>query len=218
MQVQTKNPLVDWDQFDLMLAATGNPTPVVSLFPPEVGPPCIHHRWNPVGPMSKQFIERNLRQNPKLSLGIIPNLSLPQPSDWGTNPENKKNGRLKTWGASNAHIAGANCLWCEGDAGLSTQEQFSIIREAFLLKPTFLIWSGSKSLHAYWRLSEPISPSKFREFQKRLAAQIDSYNQDLGVDKNLHNPCRVMRCAGGLHAKTQERCHFKNVSLSLIHI
>ena len=212
MQVQTKTDLVDWDQFDLMLAATGNPEPVVSLFPPEVGSPCIHHRWNPIGPTSKQFIEKNLRQNPKLSLGIVVNPSKPQPSDWGTNPENQKNGRLKTWGAKNEHIASANCVWCEGDAGLSIENQYAVIREAFLLKPSFLIWSGRKSLHPYWRLSEPISPSKFREFQKRLAAQMKSYSKDFGVDETLHNPCRVMRAAGGLHAKTQERCHFKNVS------
>ena len=60
MQLHTKTALVDWDQFDLMLLVTSNPTPVIGLFPPSPSLPCIHHRWNPDGPTSKQFVEQKL--------------------------------------------------------------------------------------------------------------------------------------------------------------
>jgi hypothetical protein len=191
MQVETKTDLVDWDQFELMLVATDNPAPVIALFPPETGLPCIHHKWNPVGPTSKQFIERKLRENPQLSLGIVPNPSLPQPSDWGTKPEHlNKRGKPKIWGASNKHIASSKLIWVEGDGGLNIEDQYSIIREAFLLKPSFLIWSGSKSLHAYWRLSESISPIKFKEWQQRISSQLSLYSSDFGSDEGLNNALR----------------------------
>ncbi len=213
MQVETKIDLVDWDQFELMLVATDNPAPVVGLFPPKTSLPCIHHRWNPDGATSKQFVERKLRENPQLSLGIVPNPSLPQPSDWGTKPEHlNKRGKPKIWGASNKHIAGSKLIWTEGDGALSIEDQYEIIREAFALEPSFVIWSGGKSLHPYWKLSEPISPEKFKELQIRLAAQMKACSEDFGVDESLNNPARIMRSAGGLHSRTQQRCHFKNIT------
>jgi hypothetical protein len=62
-------------------------------------------------------------------------------------------------------------------------------RELGLPKPTAMVQTGGKSVHCYWRLSEPMAPAEWRVLQKRL---IDY----TGGDTHCKNPSRLMRLPG----------------------
>jgi hypothetical protein len=64
-----------------------------------------------------------------------------------------------------------------------------------LPEPTVQIDSGNKSIQTFWTLTEPVTPSEFRQLQIGLIAiaKADPVNK---------NPSRVMRLAGCINAKT----------------
>jgi hypothetical protein len=47
-----------------------------------------------------------------------------------------------------------------------------------------------------------LTPEQFRNLQRRLVIAMQGANAEAGMDKSLHNPCRVMRLPGGHHPKT----------------
>ncbi len=185
---------------------------VLSVFPPEPGPN-IHFPCK-ANSIPQAEIERALRKYPSNSLGLVVNPALPKPENWGTKKEHlNKQGLQKAWGASNPHISGANALFTEGDSGLLDPDtQYSALHRAELPPPSMTIWTGGKSVHFYWLLSECISPDKFREMQKRIAKTIEVVCPNLGVDQGLSNPNRVMRIPGGFHGKTKNICALRSYS------
>jgi hypothetical protein len=62
-------------------------------------------------------------------------------------------------------------------------------RELGLPEPTAMVQTGGKSVHCYWRLTEPMAPAEWRMLQARLIAYA-------GGDKNCKNPSRLMRLPG----------------------
>ena len=93
--------LVDWKKRDLFLKLIDNPDPIYSVFPKEKSKGCIHVK----GEYADHTIERHLKNNDDLSLGVILGIAKPQPDDWGTKKEHKnKAGYVRAWGASDSHI------------------------------------------------------------------------------------------------------------------
>lgn len=58
-----------------------------------------------------------------------------------------------------------------------------------LPEPTVLLATGGKSIHAYWRLKDPLPPDRWRPLIQRLIAYCQS-------DPTCKNPSRLMRLAG----------------------
>jgi hypothetical protein len=67
--------------------------------------------------------------------------------------------------------------------------QLQAWQELGLPEPTAMVHTGGKSIHCYWRLTEPMAPEPWRVLQRRL---IDY----AGGDKACKNPSRLMRLPG----------------------
>ena len=188
------------EEFLFLLQRTG---PIVFIvFPQEPAKPCIHVSGTDIAIPTAE-LERLLQRHPTHSLGLIINPAKPQPRDWGTLPEHlNKAGKPKAWGASNAHIHRAVACWAEGDGGLPIAKQLLLPAAAGLPSPSFAVSTGGKSIHHYWAMPGGITPDQFRNLQRRLVIAMDGISAEAGMDKSLHNPCRVMRLPGGYHPKT----------------
>lgn len=88
-------------------------------------------------------------------------------------------------------ITAVPALFVEWD-DLSTDEQLTAWQRLGLPKPTLMLTTGGKSVHAYWRLREPLPPGEWKAITSRLIAHCNS-------DKACRNPSRVMRLAGSLY-------------------
>jgi len=201
---------VDWAEFEKFLIVLGRGDTeqqlVISLFPDDQSKPNIHIPCL-AGSIPKADINSMLARRKGLSLGLVINPPLPKPDDWGEKEEHRnKYGALRSWGASNNHIAGAQWIWYEADGGLSHGAQLTAIRKAGLPESDLIVDTGGKSLHCYWRLDEQITTDQFRDFQQRLQQSVDALTPEMGGDAGIHNPCRVMRAPGGLHPATGRRC------------
>jgi len=62
-------------------------------------------------------------------------------------------------------------------------------QELGLPEPTAMVTTGGKSVHCYWRLSEPMEPSEWRVLQAQLITYAKS-------DAACKNPSRLMRLPG----------------------
>ena len=67
--------------------------------------------------------------------------------------------------------------------------QVNAWRELGLPEPSLMVETGGKSVHAYWRLAEPIAPEIWKPIQKRLITHC-------GSDPKCSNPSRLMRMPG----------------------
>lgn len=204
------SPLIDWGEFRTFLQEIGRDRGplVLALFPPDASRPCVHVRASNTN-LPTDWIEKRVLRQPELALGLVLNHPLPQPSDWGSKPDHlNARGKPRVWGASDAHVSHAIGIWAECDGGLPLEAQQALPQLAGLPEPSLRVWSGSKSLHLYWLLEagEQLPPERFRHLQKRLAARLAEVAPDARVDTGLWNPCRVMRCPGGLHPTTGGRC------------
>lgn len=94
-------------------------------------------------------------------------------------------------GVRDADITSMPALFVEWD-DLSTDEQLTAWRRLGLPMPTLMLTTGGKSVHAYWRLQQPIPPAEWKAITGRLIAHCAS-------DKACRNPSRVMRLAGSLY-------------------
>ena len=199
----SENLLVDWEKVSDHLHKLGRHGDLVlSLFPSSRDLPNIHYKCR-TDHIPKKTIERDLQKFPSHSLGFVVNPPLSEPKGW-------KGKRV--FGASNAHISHSDCLFLEGDSGISPDQQQSAVQESGLPDPSMSIWTGGKSVHFFWFLRKSISPDKFREMMKLIAKKVDAAAPWLGVDMGISNPCRVMRVSGGLHGKTKKRCELRSFS------
>lgn len=241
LQPATTGPIVDWTELSRFLTALGrnaHDSPlVIVLYPKDVSLPCIHYSCT-AGSIPKRKIEDMLRKKPDLSLGLVINPPTVKPDKWGSDPshfsgkseqEKKRScwewnrGRNrhenacppKAWGAKSEHIDHAYSIWFECDGGLSLEEQEALACKAGLPEPSLTVWSGGKSLHCYFVLTEPISKEKFKELMERLCLTINATAPEAGADGSLKNANRVMRVPGSLHASTKKRCriHRQNGAL-----
>ncbi len=105
---------------------------------------------------------------------------------------------------TNAHVETCQALWCEMDRG-SVREQWDRLR-SFGVFPTMIVWSGGKSLHAYWVLAEPIDRERFNAVMPRLCAQL------LGDGKTLP-AMHQLRLPGSIHSKSLERGRLRRARL-----
>jgi len=62
-------------------------------------------------------------------------------------------------------------------------------QELGLPEPTAMVKTGGKSIHCYWRLTEPMAPDEWRVLQRRLIDYAQS-------DPNCKNSSRLMRLPG----------------------
>ncbi|MCC3593843.1 AAA family ATPase [Microcoleus sp. PH2017_28_MFU_U_A] len=84
-------------------------------------------------------------------------------------------------------------IFCEWD-DLPLDEQLHRWEEIGFVEPTFVVFSGDKSMQPYWVFDEPVSVEQWRELQELLIAT-------MGADPSNKNPSRVFRLAGGWHVK-----------------
>ena len=201
--------LVDWKKRDLFLKLIDNPDPIYSVFPKEKSKGCIHIK----GEYADHTIERHLKNNDDLSLGVILGIAKPQPDDWGTKKEHKnKAGYVRAWGASDSHIDHLNVFVVEGDPkNMDPDEQVSCIHKAGLPPASFTVLSGNKSVHQYWKVNK-CPADKWRNIQERLIKLIKQKAPELQVDESIKNTSRVMRCAGGRHSRTKQFCEVRSIA------
>lgn len=223
---------VDWNEFHRFLTLLGRnqkaASLVIALFPKNQGEPCIHFACTPEN-IPERRIEELLRKKPSLSLGLVINPPSVKPKDWGNDPshfsgrtEEVKERRCrewnrgrrrfnracppKAWGSKAEQISHATAVWFECDGSMSLEEQAALAQKAGLPKPSFTVWTGGKSLHCYYLLSEPIPKERFREVMERLCLTIEGAAPDAGVDRAIKNANRIMRAPGGLHGSTRMHC------------
>jgi hypothetical protein len=139
-------------------------------------------------PISRE-VDALLAQHPGRSLGLI------------VNPG----------GTKKAEITSAVALFTEDDSGASLEQQMTSW-EGVMPEPSLSVFTGNKSIHHYWVLSEPITPDQFTVLQRRLAAVMQAANPGGDADSSLDDPCQVMRVAGAIHPKTGKAAEIRHAS------
>jgi len=98
------------------------------------------------------------------------------------------NTRRARGGTKSTDVACAYCLFVDFD-GITADDAKYRWNNTGLPTPTITIASGH-GVHAYWRLTEPITDMKlWSKLQKKLIALLDS-------DSAIHDPARIMRLPG----------------------
>lgn len=179
--------MIDWEQATQHMAALEIQDGVVlALFPPKDRggkDGCLHitvdasSAWDPKG------VEAQLDKRPGYSLGFIPNPG----------------------GTKNAEIKYCRALFFEDDGPASKEEKIAQWEAAGLPRPSLQVWTGGKSVHHYWLLEQPCTPTDFRKGQKRLHRFVQKALPGSDIDKALCNPSRILRLAGGIHPKSGDR-------------
>jgi hypothetical protein len=98
---------------------------------------------------------------------------------------------INNGGDTDAQITSCNALFCEWD-DRDVSWQITAWRELNLPEPSFIVLTGGKSAHLYWRFTSPIAVETWRDLQTRLLEYADA-------DRTLKNPSRVMRLPGAWH-------------------
>ena len=98
---------------------------------------------------------------------------------------------LPNGGPSDRHVRECRFLFVEWD-GRPLEWQEQAWKELNLPEPTVMLNTGGKSIHAYWRLREPIDTARWRALIVRLIDHCES-------DPSCKNPSRPMRLAGGTY-------------------
>ncbi|MEG4350243.1 virulence-associated E family protein [Microcoleus sp. LAD1_D3] len=96
-------------------------------------------------------------------------------------------------GHTDADIAHCCGIFCEWD-DISLAEQFEKWSSVGFVEPSFMIFSGGKSMQPYWLFEEPITPEQWRELQVLLIEIMEA-------DESNKNPSRMLRLAGAWHVK-----------------
>ena len=96
---------------------------------------------------------------------------------------------LPNGGPKDEHITTCRFLFVEWDDN-TLEWQLQAWRQRGLPEPTVMLSTGGKSIHCYWRLSEPIDANQWRALIARLIHHCKS-------DPSCCNPSRLMRLAGG---------------------
>jgi hypothetical protein len=111
---------------------------------------------------------------------------------FGANPRaNKTGGTAKD-------VNMARCLYADFDGGTTIEQAKMRIEESLIPEPTAIVATGG-GVHAWWRLSEPLTNMDIHcAYQKALAAR-------LGSDKCIHDAPRLMRLPGFVNTKYDHR-------------
>ena len=154
---------------------------IITLFPPKVGGgPAVH-----LVDWTEEEVERELNKRPGYGFGFIPNPG----------------------GTKTSEITQCLALFYEDDnKETSWEEKAKQWEVAGLLRPSYQVWTGGKSVHNYWMLEEPCSVAAFKAAQKRLFRYLQKQEELKGIeiDESLSKPCQVLRLAGGTHPGTNK--------------
>ncbi len=122
--------------------------------------------------------------------------------------KDRKDGRgrfpIDRYHRTNALVETFQALWCEMDRG-TVREQWDRLH-SFGVFPTMIVWSGGKSLQAYWVLAEPTDRERFNSVMPRLCAQLFG-------DGNAILAMHQLRLPGSIHFKTLERGRLRRARL-----
>jgi hypothetical protein len=181
--------MIDWQQATAHISALGiaaDDRLLIALFPPKdrqgkAG--CTYIEVSAGSQLEPEQVERQLASQPGFSLGFIQNPG----------------------GTKDREIAWCRSLFFEDDSDESTMEEKEVQWEAAgLPRPSLQVWTGGKSVHHYWLLEEPCTPTQFRQAQKRLFRHVQASLPEADIDNALCNPARILRLAGGVHPSTGE--------------
>jgi len=97
---------------------------------------------------------------------------------------------------TNRDIEYRQALWCdiEGD---DVEDQYRRLSD-MPLRPTMVVWSGNRSIQAYWILEKPVTDGTFRRLMDRLCDRVRG-------NRNVLRPMQQMRLPGGFHEETGAR-------------
>jgi hypothetical protein len=176
--------MIDWQAATQHMATLGIEDAVLlALFPPKENrgkAGCTYievspgSRWNPTQ------VESQLKQRPGFSLGFI------------QNPGGTKDREIKY----------CRSLFFEDDGDGDREVKTRQWELTGLPRPSLQVWTGGKSVHHYWLLEEPCTPTQFKQGQKRLFRHVKEALPDSDIDTALSNPARILRLAGGIHPST----------------
>lgn len=186
--MRTQRPaMIDWQAAAQHMATLGIQDAVLlALFPPKerrgkAG--CTYIEVSPGSRWEPQQVESQLQQRPGFSLGFI------------QNPGGTKDREIKY----------CRSLFFEDDGGGTREEKTRQWEAAGLPRPSLQVWTGGKSVHHYWLLEEPCTPTQFKQAQKRLFRHVQTALRDADIDTALSNPARILRLAGGVHPTTGQK-------------
>lgn len=106
---------------------------------------------------------------------------------FGVNP------RDRVGGSKDEHVSICRCVFVDFDDGMTPDRAIERITSAGLPHPTATVSTGG-GVHCYWRLTEPIDKTRFREIQAGLIAK-------LGSDDKIKDAPRIMRLPGTVNRK-----------------
>ena len=179
--------MIDWGLATQHMAALEIQDGVVlALFPPKDRggkDGCLHITIDAGSAWDPKSVEAQLDKRPGYSLGFIPNPG----------------------GTKNAEIKYCRALFFEDDGPASKDEKIAQWEAAGLPRPSLQVWTGGKSVHHYWLLDQPCTPSDFRKGQRRLHRFVQKALPGSDIDTALCNPSRILRLAGGIHPKSGDR-------------
>jgi len=117
-------------------------------------------------------------------------------------------------GAKKADITGVSAIpWEDDSEATSREEKADQWRQTDLPQPTYQLDTGGKSVHHWYRLSEPCSVAAYAAAQKLLTRHIKGkLGSTSKVDSSLSDACQVMRLAGGIHPSTGQRTTLLNIT------
>lgn len=104
------------------------------------------------------------------------------------------NPRDKVGASGDDHVIACRTLFADFD-GCGWQSVSTVITNVGLPIPTLVVNSGH-GVHTYWRLTQPIEPTRWKVLQQRLIATV-------GSDPAIKNPERIMRLPGFLNVKSE---------------
>jgi len=94
-------------------------------------------------------------------------------------------------GISNYHVRQCRCLFYEIDDRSLSEQQAALQRltQQTKLQPAAVIYTGGKSLHVYFRCSQPLPPEQWLQLNRKLTVLQNA-------DPAICNPARSMRFPG----------------------
>jgi len=153
--------------------------------------------------------------------GFVTGVSKPLPEGWRPKWHDDWDDRIQacwkaeTYGTKAAEIDRCLFLMVDCDGSISMQRQEEILSLVGMPTPTLVVDSGRRGGHFYWVYDKPLQPPEHKHLMLRLIRALKQF-PEFQVDGQIHNPNRVMRLAGSIHAKTGNRAsiHACNEGLS----
>ncbi|WP_259730273.1 hypothetical protein [Synechococcus sp. CS-1333] len=88
----------------------------------------------------------------------------------------------------------------------------ALVGRVFGAASSFIVATGGKSLHVYFRLAEPITPERFTEFQRLVIAAYRHLAPEYSIYASLAKPAQVLLLAGGVHPRTGNLATIRSAS------